>query len=104
MAKLKLQPDPTFKAKVEIAVPGATPASVVFTFKHRTRQEMERFLPSVTQMEDDAQLIMAVATGWELADDFTEENVKALADSYISAPAAIFEAYLKELTGARSKN
>lgn len=104
MAKLKLQPDPTFKAKVEIAVPGAAPASVVFTFKHRTRQEMERFLPTVTEMQDDAQLIMALCTGWELADDFTEENVRALVDAYIAAPGAIFEAYIKELTGNRTKN
>jgi len=104
MSRIKLQPDPTFKAKVDIAVPGAAPAGVVFTFKHRTRQEMERFLPTVNEMKDDAQLIMAVAVGWELADDFTEANVSALADAYIAAPAAIFEAYLKELTGARTKN
>lgn len=104
MAKLKLQPDPTFKAKVEISVPGAAPASVVFTFKHRSRQEMDRFLKSVSDMKDDVEMVMALATGWELADDFNEENVKALVDSYISAPASIFEVYIKELTGARSKN
>lgn len=104
MAKLKLQPDPTFQAKVEIAVPGAAPAGVVFTFKHRTRQEMERFLPTVGEMENDTQMVMAICTGWELADEFNVANVAALVDSYISAPAAIFEAYLKELTGARAKN
>lgn len=104
MAKLKLVPDPTFKAKVEIAVPGATPAGVVFTFKHRSRQEMDRFLKQVSDMNDDVEMVMALAVGWELADDFTEENVRALVDSYISAPAAIFETYLKELTGNRSKN
>lgn len=104
MAKLKLQPDPTFKAKVAISVPGAEPASVVFTFKYRSRQEMDRFLKSVSDMADDVEMILALATGWELADDFTEENVRTLVDSYISAPAEIFETYLKELTGNRSKN
>lgn len=104
MAKLKLQPDPSFKAKVAISVPGAEPANVVFTFKHRTRQEMDRFLKSVSDMADDVEMVMALATGWELADDFTEENVRTLVDSYISAPAAIFEAYLAQLTGNRAKN
>lgn len=104
MAKLKLQPDPTFKAKVEIPVPGGAPVGVVFTFKHRTRQEMERFLASVEELPDDAALIQAVATGWELADEFTEENVRVLVDSYIAAPARVFETYVKELAGSRSKN
>lgn len=106
MAKLKLQPDPTFKAKVEIAVPGSAPASVVFTFKHRSRQEMERFLKTVNdgEVEDDVNLILAIASGWELADEFTEENVRTLVDSYISAPAAIFETYARELSGAKRKN
>jgi hypothetical protein len=104
MAKLKLQPDPTFKAKVAIVVPGAEPSNVVFTFKHRSRQEMDRFLKAVSDMKDDVEMVMALATGWDLADDFTEENVRTLVDSYISAPAAIFEAYLSELTGNRRKN
>ncbi len=104
MAKLKLQPDPTFKAKVEISVPGGTPAKVEFTFKHRTRQEMDRFLKSVSDMKDDPEMILALATGWELADEFNEENVRTLCDSYISAPAAIFDAYLQELAGNRRKN
>lgn len=106
MAKIKLQPDPTFKAKADIAVPGGVPVGVTFTFKYRTRQEMERFLKSANENEfdDDVKLIMAMVTGWELADDFTEENVRTLVDSYISAPVSIFEAYCRELTGVRSKN
>lgn len=104
MAKLKLQPDPTFKAKVEISVPGAAAAKVEFTFKHRTRQEMDRFLKAVSDMKDDTEMILALASGWDLADDFTEENVRTLCDCYIAAPAAIFDSYLQELSGNRRKN
>jgi hypothetical protein len=104
MAKLKLQPDPTFKAKVAIPVPGAEPASVEFTFKHRSKDEMDRFLKSVADMEGDFEMVMAVATGWDLVDEFTAANVKALIGNYIAAPAAIFEAYLAELAGNRRKN
>lgn len=104
MAKLKLQPDPTFKAKVEIAVPGAAPASVVFTFKHRTKDEVERLVKEVATMESDHQVVMAVAVDWELSDTFNDENVKTLIANYISAPAQIFETYLQELSGNRRKN
>lgn len=104
MAKIKLQPDPTFKAKVEISVPGAAPVKVEFTFKHRTRQELDRFIKSVSEMESDTVMVMSLATAWELADDFNEENVGKLCDSYIGAPAAIFDAYLQELVGNRRKN
>lgn len=104
MAKLKLQPDPTFKAKVPVAVAGAAPAPVEFTFKHRTRQEMDRFLSAVKDMEDDVEMILAMTTGWDLADDFNEMNVRQLVDSYIQAPAAIFDTYLQELSGNRRKN
>lgn len=104
MAKLKLQPDPTFKAKVEIAVPGSAPATVTFTFKYRSRPEMERLMESVKQMETDVELVMSVACGWDLADDFNEVNVQTLVDSYISSPASVFEVYCAQQTGFRAKN
>lgn len=104
MAKLKLQPDPTFTAKVDIPVPGAAPASVTFTFKHRSKEEMERFIKEAAGMEDDLQVVMSVATNWDLSDTFNEENVKTLISNYIAAPQKVFETYLQELSGNRRKN
>lgn len=104
MARLKLHPDPTFKAKVAISVAGAGPAHVEFTFKHRTRQEMDRFLESVKDMTDDVEMILAMTSGWDLSDEFSEQNVRQLVDGYIQAPAAIFDVYLQELSGNRRKN
>jgi hypothetical protein len=106
MAKIKLQPDPTFKAKVEIAIPGGAPVGVSFTFKYRTRQEMDRFIESVNDnaFDDDVKMVLAMVVGWELDDTFSEENVRILVDSYISSPVAIFETYCREITGVRRKN
>lgn len=104
MAKLKLNPNPTFKAKVEIPVPGEAPVKVEFTFKHRTREEVQQLLEKLDETEHDVELVMKVASGWELLDDFNAENVRLLVDNYIASPKAIFEAYLQALTGARSKN
>lgn len=104
MAKLKLNPDPTFSGKVDIHVPGKDPGTIVFTFKHRSRSELKSFLAKVKDMKDDVEMVMAMATGWDLEDEFSKANVKALLDEYIDAGTATFNRYLDELTGARSKN
>lgn len=44
MTKLKLNPEPTFKATVGIPVPGVGNVDVEFTFKHRTRKAITDFL------------------------------------------------------------
>jgi hypothetical protein len=106
MAKLKLQPDPTFRAKVHIGVPGSDDAEVEFTFKYRNRDEFLSFLDPLQKdgAAFDTDLVMAMCNGWDLLDAFTAENVGLLCLNYVSAPRAIFEAYGKELTKARAKN
>jgi hypothetical protein len=103
MAKLKLQANPFFAAPVAISVPGAADVKVEFTFKHRTRDELDSFLKTAGDLKD-ADLILAVATGWELDDPYTKENIALLVQNYISSPKAVFSAYLEELVKAREKN
>ncbi|MGH8430341.1 MAG: phage tail assembly chaperone [Solimonas sp.] len=104
MAKLKLNPDPTFKAKVRISVAGADePVEVEFTFKHRTKDELQKFIEASASRED-ADNVLEMASGWELADAFTREAVDVLAQNYITAPRAIFDRYIDELVKAREKN
>lgn len=103
MAKLVLQPDPTFQEKVGIVRPGAEPGEVLFTFKHRTREELVKFLDQVSEL-DNVQMILAVASGWDLADEFNEANVRVLTENFIPAPRAVFDTYCSALQGARAKN
>lgn len=103
MAKLKLQPNPTFKAKASIPVAGGAPIDLEFTFKHRNREDLNAFLKSAIELQDAA-LIMACAEGWELEDAFTADNINTLAQNYITAPQIIFNTYLNELVKAREKN
>lgn len=103
MAKLKLTPDPTFSGMVEIHVPGKEPAEIEFTFKYRDREELEAFAGSMATMSD-AELILNLASAWDLADAFTKESVETLVKKYYSAPRAVYEKYLQELTGAKEKN
>lgn len=103
MAKLKLTPDPTFKAKVGIPVPGKSPVDVEFTFRWRTAEEAEQWYEDTKELRD-VELIPTMATAWELDDPFNEENIARLCSSYMGAAVAITRAYVAELRGARAKN
>lgn len=103
MAKLKLQPNPTFKASVGIPVAGGDPVSVEFTFRHRSRDDLQAFIDG-SPKRSDVENIMDMATAWELSDAFTAESVQLLVQNYISAPLAIFQSYLDELVKARTGN
>lgn len=103
MAKIKLEADPTFKAQVGIPVPGATPALVEFTFKHRTKDAVLKWLGEMREA-GDVDTVKSVASAWDLDDAFTDENIGKLCNNYAGAGGAIVTAYLDELRGARTKN
>jgi hypothetical protein len=103
MAKLSLTAAPTFKAGVAIPVAGGAAVEVEFTFKHRTKKELEAF---VTSREDktDAESFMEMVVGWELDDPFNTASVELLLQNYIGAAIATYRAYMKALVEAREKN
>lgn len=103
MAKLKLDPNPTFDWAVSIPVPGADPVPVRFTFKHRSREAVLKWFDEAKD-KNDVDTVMDVAVGWELDDEFNRENVERLCTNYGGAGAAVLNAYLVELRGAREKN
>lgn len=113
MAKLKLIADPTFKHVVQIPRAGAEPVGVEFTFKHRDREEMDKWvgteLPARSESEDDpvkldTLMVMDCATGWELEDEFTEVNVRQMLVSYGGSALAIYRAYVEQLRVGKQKN
>ncbi len=104
MPKLTLTQNPTFPAKAPIPVPGeAKPVMVEFTFKNRTREAYAKWLKEMDGKDKDA-VLMEMASGWELEDAFTPENVALFLSNYLAAFDAILETYLRELTQAKEKN
>jgi len=103
MAKLSLVAKPTFSSKVSIPVAGDKAATVQFTFKARTREAFKAFIEGLTDRED-VDVVLDIASGWDLEDAFDRENVELLTQNYLGAARAIIEAYLSELTAARAKN
>lgn len=102
MSKLKLTPDPTFKAIVGIPVPGGEPAPVEFTFKYRTQSDMDAWVndPAKTNLDAAKDCII----DWDLDDECNADNIALLCDRYGGAVQAILSSYIKELRGARAKN
>lgn len=103
MAKLVLTASPTFKTNVLIPVPGKKPTPVEFTFKGRTKTEFKAFVDTMRD-RDDVDVILDIATGWELTEAFDREGVEQLCDAYIGAARAVIETYLNELSAARLGN
>ena len=101
--KFNLTTSPTFKAKVSIPIPGKQAEPVEFTFKGRTRDEFKTFIENLKD-RDDVDVLLDIASGWELEDAFDKDNLEELTQNYIGAARAIIEKYLSELTQARLGN
>ena len=103
MAKFSLDPNPTFKAKVQIPIPGGDDVPVEFTFKHRTRDDVKAFIDTIDG-RSDVDLILDIAEGWELADAFNRDSVEKLTQNYHGSASSVFETYIEELGKARKGN
>lgn len=98
MSKLPLIPNPTFKAKVKVSLPGNETAEIQFTFKHRNRNQLQEW---AGKERNDVDAILEVASDWDLLEPFNAESVELLVQNYISSPEAVVKTYLAELTGTK---
>jgi hypothetical protein len=104
---LKLTPNPTFKAKVLIPVPGDDKGTeILCTFKHMDRDTFAAYsAPDAAAKRTDAESVLGVLVGWDGIDAaFSPETVADLIRQYHGAAFAIVSAYAVELTKARAKN
>lgn len=102
MARLKLNPDPTFLAKVEVPVPGGT-ADIACTFKYRDRAQAKAWHEARLEAED-VDVLLDVLVAWDLDDELNRENVERLCNAYPGASLAILHRYARELNGIRQGN
>lgn len=103
---LKLKPNPTFRAKVDIVAPGGEKHPVTFEFKHRTKDELQAFLTSDAFKEaGEADSIMLVASGWDGVDaPFNADTLREFCQNYHNAAGLVILAYAAELTQAKLGN
>jgi hypothetical protein len=105
---LKLQPNPTFSAKVEIPVPGQDQPEVVdFIFAHMDRDEFKAFTdPEVAAQRSDMDSLRRIVRGWgsEVDAPFSDDALAKLIKAYHGAAYAISAKFVAELTKARLGN
>lgn len=126
MAKLKLGNAPkNFKKTVSITFADGTKYDIEMLYTYRTRSEYAAFMDSVVGEpkkgkkadevktaadafklagDIDADIIMKIAEGWDLDDEFNKENVLKLIDEYPSAAAIISDDYREAILDGRRKN
>lgn len=115
--KVSLIPPSTFTAPVEIRMPGGEIGEINFKFKHRTKSAVKELLASLSAPEGstdeereafvgpkDEDIILDIATGWDLDDAFSLKSVIEMGEMYTGCERAIIQTYLSELSGGRVKN
>lgn len=102
-SKLKLQPNPTFKCKVEIPVPGGESVPAVFEFKHYSVSGVEEFWKEAAG-KPDLDIAASLVVGWDLEDEFSADNLQTLLNNYPGSAAALINAHTAELFRARQGN
>jgi hypothetical protein len=115
-AKFTLVPDATFKKDVTIPRAGAEDGVLTFTFKHKTRSQLETLeqtLREATEKQIEAgghgnapmvAFVTEIAEAWALPDAFGSENVLVLLENYPRAFDSIAMTYTRELMALREKN
>lgn len=96
--------NPTFKAKVGIPQAGEADVDVVFTFKYRTKQELDAFDAKNDGQRSNAEIVLDMVEGWAFEEPFTPENVDLLLQRSIGAGVAIHRKYKDELVKVRLGN
>ena len=103
MAKFKLVADPTFKCSVLIPRAGQSDGEIILVFNHYSIDELTKF---ETALKDKPVIdfMMKIVSGWNLDEEFNQENLNILLNNYPAAWRAIIDTYYREMLGQREKN
>lgn len=124
--KFSIKRDPTFTTTVNLPAPGQAPVPVSFTFKWMDRESLAKFHDDRKAFADaffekananatNAEIAKAVIdfevpqlksiiVGWDIEEEFNDENLRALVESGSELPAAIVNGYLAAYDKAREGN
>ena len=108
----KLNPNPTFTAKITIPVPGGKAQPLTFKFKRLGRKALRDMFAAMEKSRDEKvseseelEMLMTFIDGWEDVDaEFSEEALGVLCDNFPGAIGAIIQGYTEKMFGAAEKN
>lgn len=124
--KFSIKRDPTFTTTVNLPAPGQVPVPVSFTFKWMDRESLakfhdarvnfaQEFMEKAKDTKSGADLakfaigfevpqLKSIIVGWDIEEEFNDENLRALVESGSELPAAIVNGYLAAYDKAREGN
>lgn len=99
-----LSKNPTFKAKVGIPQAGEADVDVGFTFKYRTKVELDAFDAKNDGKRSNVEIVLDMVETWDFEEPFNAESVELLLQKSIGAGVAIHAKYKAELVKVRLGN
>lgn len=124
--KFSIKRDPTFTTTVNLPAPGQAPVPVSFTFKWMDRESLAKFHDErkafgvaflekveagaanaeIAKMAVDFEVpqLKSIIVGWDIEEEFNDENLRALVESGSELPGAIVSGYLAAYHTAREGN
>lgn len=121
--KFKIKQNPTFKAKVVIPVVGGDGVETEFEFKYLTRKELAAMydkwsdeakkltfedvtLAELTDQEMKLQVVQIkdIVCGWDIEDEFNDENIEGLVNISINIVKAVTDVYQKAYVESKLGN
>lgn len=124
--KFSIKRDPTFTTTVNLPAPGQDPVPVSFTFKWMDRESLAKFHDERVKFAKEVMEMAAASkpgpeiakyaigfevpqlksliVGWDIEEEFNDENLRALVESGSELPAAIVNGYLAAYDKAREGN
>lgn len=107
----KINPDATFKAKVNLTIPGREePAVIDIEFRHKGRAAFAAWWESI-EGKNDVDILSGIIASWSgpLDDEgkpltYSESALTQMIDHYPASAGELIRAYRKELFESRAKN
>jgi hypothetical protein len=101
----KLQPKPTFKAKVGISIAGAPrPAEIEVEFKYLSKDGIKTYFDGLPG-KADSEALSEIIVGWAGVDEpYSIAALEMLLDNYPAAASDLFETFRHELLEGKRKN
>lgn len=100
----RLEPNPTFRAKIKIPVPGQTSAVLDIEFRHKTRKAAMKFGQSL-EGRDEVEALEEIIVNWSNCEqDYSRDALAQLIENYPGAFLAITAGYADELVHGRRGN
>ena len=100
--KLSLTALPDFKLPVKFKLANDQDVEVIFTVKHKKTSELQELLSK--ENLSTKELIMAIASDWDLEEEYNDDNVNEFSDLFPASTVALTTAYMQALAGQRVKN